>query len=131
MSCDYDYQNLLYEARSRVIQVSSHPSYLADVKEEYVIDEDVVYEVKVVIQLFKDEDYSTLKREYNDHALTRAELSGFRSLHLFPRSTKNVVLVYKSHKKGTHIVFHRIGSHDWIYNPGYEKMDKNRQMKKR
>ena len=53
MSCDYDYQNLLYEARSRVILVSSHPSYLADVKEEYVIDEDVVYEVKVVIQTFQ------------------------------------------------------------------------------
>ena len=105
MSCDYDCQNLLYAARSRVIQVSSHPSYLADVKEEFVNDEDVASEVKVVIQLFKDEDFSTLKREYNDHELAD-NLKGHRSIHLFPRTAKDVVIVYKSHKKDAHIVFH-------------------------
>ena len=126
----YDYGNLLYEA-TRFVPISEHISFSYDLKEENSSNDEVMSEIEVVTNLFEERDYSTLKRDYNDHALTRAELSGFRSLHLFPKSKFDTVIVYKSHKKGAHIVFHRIGSHDWVYNPGYEKMDKNRQMKKR
>ncbi len=36
MISDYDYKKLLYETLSRVIQASSHPSYLANVKDRNV-----------------------------------------------------------------------------------------------
>ena len=30
-----------------------------------------------------------------------------------------------------HIAFHRIGNHEKVYDPDYQKLDKNRRMKKR
>lgn len=125
----YDYYHLLQEARSSVIHASSHPSYLADIKREYANDEYVASEIEIVIDLFKDEDYSTIKSEYNDHELTD-DLTGYRALHLFPRTTRDVVIVYKIHRSGAHIVLHRIGDHDWVYDEEYETMDKARRYKK-
>ena len=89
----------------------------------------VSIEVKVVTQLFKDEDYSTLQSEYNDHKFTK-NLAGYRSLHLFYGTARDVIVVYKKSKKG-HIAFHRIGNHKKVYDPNYQKMDRDRRMKKR
>ncbi len=47
-------------------------------------------EIKVVTQIFKDEDYSTLQNEYNDHKLTK-NLAGYRSLHLFYGTARDVI----------------------------------------
>ena len=94
----YDYGNLLYEA-ARFVPISEHISFSYDLKEENSSNDEVMSEIEVVTNLFEERDYSTLKRDYNDHALTRAELSGFRSLHIFPNSKLDIVIVYKSHKK--------------------------------
>ena len=125
---DYDY--VLYEA-ARHVQVSEHISFIYDFKEEYSTDNEVKSEIDVVTELFKDRDYSTLKSVYNDHELTEKELAGMRSLHLFYGTTKDVVLVYVKHRNGDHIVFDRIGAHEKVYDPDYEKKDKTRQIKKR
>ena len=87
--------------------------------------------IDAVTKLFKEEDDAELKREYNDHELTVGRLAGYRSLHLFAGTAKDVVLVYKKYPNNGHVVFHRIGTHDQAYNPDYETMDKKRQMKKR
>ena len=62
------------EARRRVIHVFEQTSFSADIHEEYRNDFNVLFEVKVITQLFKDEDYSTLSNEYNDHELTERDL---------------------------------------------------------
>ena len=124
-----NYDNFFVEARLPVIHVSQHTSFSADINEEYINDIEVSSAVKVVTQLFKDEDYPTLRNEYNDHELTK-NLAGYRSLHLFYGTTRSVVIVYKKQKNG-HIVFHRIGNHEKVYDPDYQQMDKNRRIKKR
>ena len=83
----FNYDEFFVEARRRVIHVSEHTSFSADINEEYRNDFDVLFEVKVITQLFKDEDYSTLTNEYNDHELTERDLVGSRSLHLFCGTT--------------------------------------------
>ena len=124
-----NYDDFFVEVRRRVIHVSEHTSFTADINDEYRNDFDVSIEIKVVTQIFKDEDYSTLQNEYNDHKLTK-NLAGYRSLHLFYGTTRDVIIVYKKSKKG-HIAFHRIGNHKKVYDPNYQKMDRNRRMKKR
>ncbi len=114
---------------ARVVQVSHHRTFTADLS-KYTGDEKVLPKIHTVTMYFKEKNYFALECEFNNHELTHT-LRGFKSIHLFPRTTKDVVIVYKSHREGFHIVFHRIGNHDWVYNPNYEKMDKRRRMKKR
>ncbi|MYF46893.1 MAG: hypothetical protein F4223_10655 [Rhodobacteraceae bacterium] len=58
-------------------------------------------------------------------------MEGFRSLHLFPNFNEDVVIVYKIHQNGNHIVFHRIGDHQTVYDPDYENRFRNRRSKKK
>ena len=124
----YDYHNFNHEARSRVMHVSQTSLYLTDLKDKYANNEDVASKVKVVIQLFKNIDYSTLANERNDHETT-TNLRGYRSPHLFRGTERDVAAVHKKHRLD--IVFHRIGNLAWAYDPDYESMDKERQMSKR
>ena len=52
----FSYDDFFVEARRRFIHVSEHQSFTADINEEYRNDFDVSFEIKVVTQLFKDED---------------------------------------------------------------------------
>ena len=47
------------------------------------------------------------------------------------KTTRDVVIVYKNLRDGDHIVFHRIGDHNKVYDSEYETMDRERRMKKR
>ncbi len=125
----HDYDNLLYET-VRFVQISEHISFTYDFKEEFSTNNEVMSEIDVVTNLFKDRDYSTLKGEYNDHQLDR-DLKAYRSLHLFYGTTRDVIIVYKKHRDGDHISFHRIGDHEKVYDPDYQKKDKIRRTKKR
>ena len=121
---------LLLDARQRIIHVSEQMSFTSDFKENYSRDDDVKSEINTVTKLFKEEDEAELKSEYNDHELTEGDLDGFRSLHLFAGTAKDVVLVCIRHSGDGHVVFHRLGTHEEVYDPEYEAMDKKRQMKK-
>ena len=118
---------LLVEVRRKVppAQVSEHDSFLADVK-DYEGDAYVGTELEVIYGMFKNREFSALKRKYNDHELTEKELAGSRSLHLFPGTARDVVLVYKKNSND-HVVFHRIGSHGKVYVPDYGTMDRERR----
>ena len=88
-----------------------------------------LFEIHAVTELFKEKDCSELRNTYNDHKLTD-NLKGYKSIHLFYGTAKDVVVIYKEHENG-HFALHRIGNHDWVYDPEYQKMDKNRRIKKR
>ena len=118
---------LLVEARRKVppAQVSEHDSFLADAK-DYEEDANAGNELEVIYGMFKNREFSALKRKYNDHELTEKELVGSRLLHLFPGTAKDVVIVYKQHSND-HVVFHRIRSHGKVYDPDYGSMDRERR----
>ena len=128
MISNFSYDGPLLSEPKRTVQVSRHKSFIADLK-NYSGDSDVSFEIHAVTDLFKEKDYPELRDTYNDHELTD-NLKGYSSVNLFYGTQKDVVIVYKKHKND-HIAFHRIGNHEKVYDPDYQQMDKNRQMKKR
>ena len=128
MISNFSYDGPLLSEPKRAAQVSQHKSFIADLK-NYAGDSEVSFAIHAVTELFKERDYSELEDTYNDHELTD-NLKGYSSVNLFYGTQKDVVIVYKKHENG-HIAFHRIGNHEKVYDPDYQKLDKNRRMKKR
>ncbi len=105
-------------------QVSYDESFLYDV-EKFRDQKDVRSEIETVKQHFINFRDSVLEGEYYDHEL-KIELKEYRSIHLLPYTDRDVVIVYKIHRN-EHVVFYRIGTHDEVYDKGYEKMHAKRR----
>lgn len=117
----------LQEARkkhtSNTRHVSTMPSFDDDVK-KYTGDSQVINKIEEVKNLFINRKDSELgKPEYHDHELDR-RLKDHQSIRL---GIRDIVIVYKSRNRGDHIVFHRIDSHDDVYDPEYEAKERERQ----
>ena len=120
---------MLKEA-ARVVRVIKKHSFFEDYRANYVHDVEVAFRLNKITELFIEEDHFSLRENYHDHKL-KDELSGFRSVELFPEIRKDVVIVYETIDDGTQIDFHRIGDHNWVYAKDYEKQAKKRRMKNR
>ena len=110
--------------RSNERDICTLPSFIDDLK-KYANDSQVIDRVEEIMNLFRNRKDSELgKPEYHDHELVRYTLKGHRSIRL---GIRNIVMVYKPHRNGNQIDFHRIDSHEDVYSPEYEAKERERQ----
>ena len=118
-------EHVLYKSigdRKKPVQITTHESFDENL-EDYANNREVIDEVK---NLFRNKKDKTLEDDYNDHELD-PPLKEFWSVNLFyePRGSKpskeDVIIVHKRHPNRNQIVFHRIGNHERVYDPDYDK----------